>query len=172
MTYEELDKLIMGLTRDDRAIARHMMMDEMWRLPDLVIAPDGEAYIYRWHLVKTPQACCYFHIQVASDPERPLHDHPWDNTSVILAGGYDEIIWEPGCQEITWYRKPGDVIHRKATDAHRLILPAGVPYTMSLFSTGPKVREWGFWYPDGWRPYTDVTRTVDGKSVHVHRETM
>jgi hypothetical protein len=65
------------------------------RYPDLVIAPDGKPYLYRWHVFpQNAAAGVYFHIQVQSDPERPLHDHPWDNTSVILSGGYDELWCE------------------------------------------------------------------------------
>lgn len=145
------------------------------REPNLVIAPDGNPYIYRWHIVRTSAASVYFHIQVASDPERPLHDHPWANTSVILSGGYDEIIdMQPWMErgeagQFTRKLRKGDMVHREATEAHRLILPPDIPYTMSLFSTGPKRREWGFWYPDGWRPYTEVTRMEGNKSVHIGR---
>lgn len=140
--------------------------------PDLTIAPDGKPYLYRWHLMRTPQACSYLHVQVADDPARPLHDHPWDNMSVILSGGYKEqlslTIGEPQ-EENTFFfwRKEGDTIYRHAGQAHRLFLPRVHPYTMTLFHTGPKVREWGFWYPDGWRPYTDVTKTENGVSVHI-----
>lgn len=139
--------------------------------PDLVIAPDGTPYIYRWHLARTDLGGVYFHIQVADDPERPLHDHPWDNTSVILSGGYDEILNEEP-DEITsnaetHIRVAGDVIHRKAEWAHRLLLPPGFRYTMTLFTFGPKRREWGFWTPTGWRRYTEMTEQLpDGRSVH------
>jgi hypothetical protein len=135
------------------------------RDPDEVLAPAGFPYLYRWHLVRGPEANTYFHIQVANDPKRPLHDHPWDNQSVILAGGYTEMLCEnpdaPAAEErqyLECHRKPGDVVWRKASYAHRLLLPEGTPYTMTMFSTGPKVREWGFWYPDGWKLWTDVTR--------------
>lgn len=154
--------------------------------PDLVIAPDGQPYLYRWHVIKRSSvANCYFHIQVASDPERPLHDHPWDNQSVILAGGYNETYnVDPRGDgnlpvsrsqqrrlnefyEMTRKVRKGDVIHRKAEVAHRLVLPPEIPYTMTLFSTGPKRRDWGFWYPDGFRRFEDVTRTEGNISIHV-----
>jgi hypothetical protein len=145
-----------------------------WRTPDLTIAPDGKPYLYRWHVIpRNDQANVYFHIQVDSDPERPLHDHPWANTSVILSGGYDEI-WNP----TPWLAEPdrmwksmmrrsrvGDVIHRTANEAHRLILPPEFKYTMTLFTTGPKVRPWGFWFPEGWRDASTVTEMENGMSV-------
>ena len=143
------------------------------RQPDLVIAPDGEPYLYRWHVIpRSVHANVYFHIQVSDDPERPLHDHPWDNTSVILAGGYDEIIASrPGdfgryLVTYTERRKEGDVVFRPAEQAHRLLLASPLGYTMTLFSTGPKRREWGFWFPDGWRNQRDVIENLpDGRSL-------
>lgn len=167
----------------DQCIAAQFI-GSLYRPPDLVIAPAGHGeYLFRWWV--TPHsdiANVYFHIQTASDPERPLHDHPWDSTSVILAGGYDEIIdmepdseWRNHPSEqrrqgviSTITRKPGDVVHRLATWAHRLILPPSIPYSMSLFSTGPKIKPWGFWMESGWVNYEDVTRTEDGHSQWVN----
>lgn len=159
------------LTLEDQTLARRLCG---FRSPDLVIAPDGEPYLYRWYMTPHMEVCnIYFHIQVNSDPERPLHDHPWDNTSVILSGGYDEVFNQHP-QRTTGYGsgenlrklRKGDVQHREATEAHRLILPKGFGYTMTLFTTGPKIREWGFWFPDGWRSYKDVTQLRNGVSVH------
>lgn len=147
------------------------------KYPDLVIAPDLQAYLFRWHVVQRSKlANVYFHVQVASDPERPLHDHPWDNFSVILSGGYDEL-WDPApytigddFHPVTRKFRKGDTVKRKATEAHRLLLPADIPYTMSLFSTGPKVNDWGFWYPDGKHLYQDVTRVEGNVSYHIKPE--
>lgn len=141
------------------------------RDPDLVIAPDGQPYLYRWHVVRTSGegGNVYFHIQVADDPERPLHDHPWDNMSVILAGGYLEMLQQapPHGYTAALLRRKGQVIFRRATEAHRLLIPEGVRYTMSQFTTGPKARQWGFWYPSGWAPFDQVTEMLaDGRSVH------
>lgn len=145
--------------------------------PDLVIAPDGQPYLYRWHVIeKSNMANVYLHVQVASDPERPLHDHPWDNFSVILSGSYDEL-WDPapgigdqGWHPVTRKFRKGDTVKRKATEAHRLLMPAGIPYTMTLFSTGPKVNDWGFWYPEGKRLYQEVTRVEGNVSYHIKPE--
>lgn len=149
------------LDADDYKLACDIVGGDEWlEYPDVVLAPDGEPYLYRWHVIyNNAHGNVFFHIQVRSDPERPLHDHPWDNTSVILSGGYDEF-YEPSPQLVplgadgSFTRmmrclRKGDTVHRKATTAHRLILPSDIPYTMTLFVTGPKRREWGFWYPDG-----------------------
>lgn len=172
-----------GVTDYDKEIA-HRYIGSLYTPADLVIAPDDKPYIYRWHLVKAQEASVYFHIQVADDPERPLHDHPWDNTSVILVGGYRETMdttpkWthktypappDPPYGPRQFIRKPGDVIFRHAHWSHRLLMPEGVSYTMSQFSCGPRVREWGFWLEDGWCPYIVVTKIIDGVSVHTGRK--
>jgi len=162
------------LTDEDKARAENTL-GVGFRQPDLTIAPDGSPYLYRWHVVpRNNEANVYFHIQVQSDPDRPLHDHPWDNTSVILSGGYDEVLFIPestascGGPREYWTRKlrKGDVVHRPATQAHRLILPKDIPYTMTMFTTGPHVREWGFWTPDGWVHNDKYTELLpDGRSV-------
>lgn len=167
------------LSMDDYALALKYLAGAEHSIedPDLVIAPDGEPYLYRWHLAREPEGSIYFHIQTRSDPERPLHDHPWDNTTVMLTGRYIEL-YEPAPELVppgnSWWepiQRPvntGKMIFRPAKLAHRLLLPQSVPYAMTLFMTGPKVREWGFWYPDGFQPYYDCTRTEDGVSVHIH----
>lgn len=141
------------------------------REPDVVIAPSGgRDYLYRWHVVpRNAHANVYFHVQVASDPERPLHDHPWDNQSVILAGGYDELISRDpaaGSIAVIERRSVGQTIWRKAEEAHRLILPATTPYTMTLFTGGPNRRDWGFWFGKEWRSHEECLRhDRNGKST-------
>ncbi len=164
------------LTPEDKALAFGILGDRNSYEPDLVIAPDGEPYLYRWHVIPhalKKLAGVFLHIQVASDPERPLHDHPWDNTSVILGGGYDEQ-WSgepwfyPRWMDLEYHvrrLRRGDTVFRKATEAHRLILPPEFPYTMTLFTCGPVVREWGFWFKEGWRNADDVLRMEGRNSI-------
>lgn len=151
---------------DQRAFLNYVGKE---REPDLIIAPDGQDYLYRWHLKprSLTEPNLYFHIQVASDGERELHDHPWDNKSTLLAGGYIEVLQHepPHGPRVYLARKKGDVVHRKADWAHRLILPATLPYSMTLFETGPKVREWGFWQGDTWVHNTEEVIAIDGRSM-------
>lgn len=163
------------LSLSDKLIADEILGGNgVWPKPDLVIAPDGAPYIYRWHVIpRNQRANVYFHIQVADDPERPLHDHPWDNQSVILAGGYVERLSEHSplmFAPIQYLHKVGDVIPRKAKWAHRLFLLKDFPYTMTLFSTGPVIRDWGFWYPNGWRSADTVTTNIGNRSIHLKED--
>ena len=164
------------VTGEDYEMARQIV-GSGYKTVDLVIAPDGSPYLYRWHVIphnKTGNV--YFHIQVADDPERPLHDHPWANQSVILAGaGYVEDyanIDDDGHimpAHIRW-GLIGDTIQRPADQAHRLtMMPGEKHYTMTLFSTGPKIRNWGFWYPEGWVDADDVCKSEGNVSTHVKR---
>lgn len=160
------------LSDKDYDIFRSFVSDSDRRLsPDLEIADgDDGVYLYRWHLVpRNSYGNVYLHVQTASDPARPLHDHPWDNISIILAGGYEEIMphWTDesrGRETFSLLRQTGEVIKRKAANKHRLVLPANQPYSMSLFVTGPVIREWGFRCADGWKPYHECTVLKDNKT--------
>lgn len=151
--------------------------DAWVREPDLVITPDGKPYLYRWHVIpRNEKGNVYLHIQVADDPERPLHDHPWDNVSVILAGGYLEHFvldprggYELGGEDGLLVRVPGETVFRRAESAHRLLLRPRTRYSISLFSTGPVRRDWGFWVDRGarWMSHQDCIRNnPDGTSVY------
>lgn len=146
------------------------LADHNCRPPDLLIAPYDVPYLYRWHVLRDEAASVYIHVQVDSDAGRDLHDHPWDNQSVILAGGYDETYTGFPTNErsirVRELRK-GDCVSRKAKTAHRLDLPKGCRYSISLFTTGPRMNEWGFWTPRGWVSHKAVTKTANGISTHI-----
>lgn len=152
------------LTPEDRDVMKRYV-GSVYRAPDLIIdSKEKGPYLFRWHVVPRCANGCnvYFHIQVASDPERPLHDHPWDNQSVILSGGYDEIVQaEPPNGDVVVRRlRKGDIAMRRATLAHRLELPAGISYTMTQFTTGRTLRDWGFWIDGKWHKY-DTCCSID-----------
>jgi len=123
------------------------------RPPDQIIGqePGRPDYLRRWLTIpKNRAGNSYLHLIGRSDDDRALHDHPWDNVSIIIDGRYIEHT-----PEGQFVRHPGDIVHRKATDRHRLELIDGAPVT-SLFIVGPKIREWGFWCPQGfvhWRDF-------------------
>lgn len=126
--------------------------------PDFVI---GEpAYLKRWWIVpRNEWQNTYLHLILRDDDDRALHDHPWENVSLVISGRYREIT-----PEGTFIREPGALIRRPATALHRLELIYGEP-CVSLFFTGPKVREWGFACPQGWRHWRDFTGGENGQLV-------
>lgn len=139
--------------------------DIMKRPPDFVIAHYGKDYLRRWWIVpRNPFANVYLHKILEPDDKRAFHDHPWDNTSLIIKGHYREIT--PNGEYI---REAGEVIHRKATDLHRLETIDSEPI-ISLFITGPVIREWGFQCPQGWRHWKEFTGlSADGKESTIGR---
>jgi hypothetical protein len=125
----------------------------MVRSPDFVI---GDDYLRRWWVIpRNPFANVYLHDIRRSDDDRAFHDHPWANTSFLIFGSYIEHT-----PEGRFLRKAGDVIHRPAGALHRLEVIPG-ERAISLFSTGPKEREWGFACPHGWVHWQDFTDVAD-----------
>lgn len=161
------------LAPEDLLIAARYIGGDL-RQPDLTIAyADSDlVYLYRWHVIeRTPQGNVYFHIQVADDPERPEHDHPWDNQTVMLAGAYRETILTGNGHRLVMSRVRGDVVHRRATDAHRLELMPGHRYAMTQFSTGPVQRDWGYIIEGEWVSHNECnTITRDGIATFAYPE--
>lgn len=122
------------------------------RKPDFVIGGAERPYLLRWHLVPRNRFLnVYLHKIVRSDDDRALHDHPWWSLSIILAGGYLEVT-----PKGSFWRDPLDLVLRRATAAHRLVVGNSHP-CWTLFITGPRIREWGFHCPQGWRHWKDFT---------------
>jgi len=120
------------------------------RAPDYVIGDPPNPYLRRWWIVPRNEGCnVYLHEILRSDDDRAGHDHPWANRSYLIDGGYQEVIYyrqTPWVEMGRFERKAGDYLFREAEDTHRLIVPEG-GRCISLFMTGPKVRDWGFWCP-------------------------
>jgi hypothetical protein len=129
----------------------------MARKPDFVI---GDDYLRRWWVIPRNRVFnIYLHEILHSDDDRALHDHPWENTSFVVAGRYIEHT-----PEGSFERNAGDIITRKGTSLHRLeILPG--EKAISLFQTGPISREWGFACPQGWVHWKEFTNPLDTGKV-------
>lgn len=129
----------------------------MEREPDFII---GANYIRRWWVIPRNAFCnVYLHDILHSDDDRAMHDHPWANTSLLIAGSYIEHT-----PEGTFTRTAGQVIERAADALHRLEVIPG-QRAISLFMTGPTVREWGFACPKGWVPWRDFVDERDSGQV-------
>ncbi len=139
-----------------------------------------KGYMERYWLVpfNPDSANARIHHILRSDNDRALHDHPWDSISIILKGGYWEILPLEQSQhpeldsqrfQRIW-RKPGDVVSRKAGDRHRIEVEPGTT-SWSLFFMGPLRQQWGFYSNEGkvyWREYLNdyETQTAsDGANI-------
>lgn len=111
---------------------------------DTITNTDGIDYIRRHHITDNIR----FHHILANDPDRHLHDHPWDYTTLLLEGSYREHTRD----NITDHH-PGDLLHRQAEQPHRLELLDGP--VLTLFIAGPARRRWGFHTDNGWVHWSD-----------------
>ena len=119
-----------------------------------IVAKNGQVRFRRFRLLQTPWRAVYIHQIMGSDLDADMHDHPFDFSSVILEGAYQEqTSYAPdfvGSQFKTYYS--GDVIVHKAEDVHKLTLISGEVWTL-VFTSG-RDRDWGYRLRDGsWVPH-------------------
>lgn len=125
------------------------------RDPDIKINGD---YLHRWYVIpRNPYFNIYVHKFMQSDEDRALHDHPWYSVSVLLKGEFIEHSLK-GVRHIPRIAP----VFRTAKFAHRLELVKGPAWT--IFITGPRIREWGFLCPKGWRHWSLFTNS-DGTEI-------
>ncbi|HUT76245.1 MAG TPA: hypothetical protein VM285_01070 [Polyangia bacterium] len=122
------------------------------RPPDVVIGDPAAPYMRRWWAIPRNRVCnVYVHKVLRPDDDRAPHDHPWVNVSIVLAGSYFEVT--PKWSAV---RMAGDIVFRWPRSLHRLANP--YPGTLTLFITGPTVREWGFQCPNRWVPWREFVK--------------
>lgn len=134
----------------------------MRRSPDFVVG-GSDPYLKRWWVIpRNKWFNVYVHRFLRSDDDRALHDHMYVNASLVLDGGvgYDEHFLDGSIS----FRPLGTVVFRRPTTAHRIALIDEEPVT-TLFVTGPRVREWGFHCPQGWRYWTEFVGKSPGGNV-------
>lgn len=104
-----------------------------------------ELYLERWYIVRNKWLGIYLH-RFWADDEDPPHDHPWNNFSWIIGGGYWERL--PDGQRL--WRPKGFRKYRTAEEFHSIeIEEPGKAW--SLFFRFKRRRKWGFWHPEGWK---------------------
>lgn len=135
------------------------------RAPDFVIGEADSPYLLRWWVIpRNRWFNIYLHNFRRSDDDRALHDHPWVNLSLILLGEYFEHC-QDGSVRLRRPWRPWAFwrfVVRGAVTAHRVELSKGAEPVWTLFITGPKVREWGFLCPQGWRHWQEFCAVREG----------
>lgn len=100
-------------------------------------------YVIRWR-IETRIGSVRLHHWLGSDDDRAFHDHPWWFCTLVLKGGY--VDKSPNRDE---YLRAGAIRYRPAQHQHTVVpLPGGA---WTLLVTGPKVRDWGFWFDGKFR---------------------
>jgi len=130
------------------------------REPDLIIGTPADPYLRRWWLLpRNKWFNVYLHNFIRSDNDI-MHDHQYWNISIVLKGFYLEFLKKDPEPRRPHVRTRGAIVFRRPESAHRIELYPGV-VAWTLFVTGPRVREWGFHCPKGWKRWQDFV--ADGK---------
>lgn len=129
------------------------------RPPDFVIGGQENPYLRRWWLIPRNRFFnVYLHQFLRSDDDRAHHTHPWlFNVSAVMRDQYVEHVIERGglLRRIT--RQAGAIKFRWGESPHRVELVDGQP-CWTIFITGPRVREWGFFCSDRFVHLQDFTQ--------------
>ena len=141
------------------------------RAPDVIIGMDYRQgrpdYLRRWYVIpRNRWLNIYLHRFGRDDDDRALHDHPWlFNCSIVLRGMLAEITPHPSPKwgQIRRGLSAGDWRFRWGRSPHRLELRS--PHAWTLFITGPRIREWGFYCPKGWVHWRDFTDPNDSGKI-------
>lgn len=160
----------------------------------IIPMPDGKTpYLERFILddgdqsiPKEQRSKVYLHLIYEADGDRDPHDHPFDFTSTIIWGGYDEVVYTRWCTKCDYHTKHDDMAciycarplssgqefkdsfvrgmqnKKKAHHLHRITKLHNGP-VVTLVQRGPKIREWGFQTPEGWELSKDyIARKFPG----------
>lgn len=164
------------------------MLKYFKREPDLIIGGKENPYMLRWWIIpKNPIFNIYLHKFLRSDDDRALHDHPWlFNCSILLKGEYLEIVpenkkkWPEDLSTKAVWRRAVGVYFRPGIAPHRVQLfrkwiPSKTVFkgmrlaqeepVWTIFITGPRIREWGFYCPKGWVLWTKFTNNSGNEST-------
>lgn len=172
----------------------HMRWLARWLLPRLqdylaadppdfqvIRGEDRLVYLRRWWVIRRNRFFNVYLHNMILDDDATLHDHPYASLSLVLTDGLQErYCLQPGWDDLMRvprldgsqgpielrmrFRSPraGDLVYRSSRLAHQLIVKEPA---WTLFVTGPRVREWGFWCPSGWRKWSDYVATDQDPSV-------
>lgn len=152
------------------------------REPDFVIGGHENPYLKRHFLIpRNPVFNVYVHQFLRSDDDRAHHDHPWlFNASWLIDGPYIEHIITAGGALVRTQRLPGAWKFRWGKSPHRVELLAKKTAfyedgsyrdlelfpCWTLFITGPRIREWGFYCMErGWIHWKKFTAPDDKGAV-------
>jgi hypothetical protein len=137
-----------------------MSDDDGWSiLSGYDIGAENDPYLDRLCIIKTPLFSVYLHHIHRPDSDPDPHDHPWWFASLILCGGYEEMIWpdKMNCRRTVVRSRPRFSLAALGREAcHTITSVRGELWTLCL--TGPNHGGWGFWVHGRlvpWRDYLD-----------------
>lgn len=147
------------MASNNSAFGRLLFHITGWLRCRVIRGNQGEPYLERYHLFRLPGGGgAYIHRFLASDPDRGLHDHPWQRAlGMVLSGGYLEQRLEDDAV-IERILGPGRLNRLTGKDFHRIVLPGGRE-AWTFFMHSGTVKDWGF-----------LSGTTDGERRYVPHE--
>ncbi|MGR3605308.1 hypothetical protein [Sulfitobacter sp.] len=137
-----------------RLISKRAIALTKRRHPDFVIGSPDDPYMLRWFWIPRNRFFnVYVHSVLRDDDDRALHDHPWASLSLMIESGLIEEYKNNSGEKHLRAIEPMQWVYRDAKFAHRLMVRDAPALT--VFMTGPRVRQWGFLCPQGWRHWKD-----------------
>lgn len=146
---------------------------------DITKTVDGQEVLYLrrfflWRSDKRDQygddgSALFLHVIHRSDDDRDPHDHPWDFSTFVLKGGYDDEQWVwhppfptshgiaiPGMRQLMGYEPVNRLgfKRRAAEHIHRVRL-RDEKTAWTLVRAGKKRRRWGFVTETGWKHFKE-----------------
>lgn len=132
--------------------------------PFIITNSGAETYLKRWYILpRNNWFNIYLHKFCRSDDDRALHDHPYDNMSILLRGTYYEVLRGSFMPDVR-RRRPFRPVFRRAETAHRIVLLDNQP-AWSLFVTLRRRRDWGFHCPNGWVPWQKFIEVTPDSAI-------
>jgi hypothetical protein len=122
------------------------------------IGADGDPYLDRLKLIKTPLFSVYLHHIHRQDIETDPHDHPWDMFfSIPICGSYVERHWpdkhDPERCRIR-HRRRWSIARTSRRAAHMIDAVTGPLWTV-VFIFGRDHDGWGFWRDGAYIPFEE-----------------
>lgn len=118
----------------------------------------GSTYLARLRIVETPLFGLYLHRFGRPDASRHLHNHPWPFGSLVLRGGYSEVVAADFDHAVTYAKdgshsehrhwRPGSWHRITMRQFHTIAVLDAVP-TWTLLFVGRRRTGWGFATEEG-----------------------
>ena len=109
----------------------------------IIKGDEGQPYLERYMVArwgKNGEKTLFLHRFLDSDPDRGIHDHPWNSRSFIVAGGYFEkrLIKQNGVEKVIIRDiQPLSFNTIRKNDFHQIILKNKTP-AWTLFYHGER----------------------------------
>lgn len=148
--------VLAGLFIFSKQVFDWAMLVLRWPHTDIVL--EGKLYLRRYYMSPRHwKKRLFLHHIVLPDSGRDVHSHPWAFRSLILAGGYRELVVWPThriLKHLEINHSFGALLNNPASHVHRILTVK--PHTWTLVLTGKAVNVWGFWVKDASGQYSFV----------------